>query len=419
MTTRATRRCPHLRDYHPFALAYLADSYPVWAHSRNEEPLFHIPLLNAWGVTRYDDVLEVLRDPVTYSSAKTLDVIGFRDEWQARVDKAFPPAYPGLINNDPPRHSRVRKLVQKAFTRHAVAAREAEIRSLADELIDSFASRGRAEIMHEYAAPFSIKSMSVVLGLPLDMWPQLKQWADEDVQLLNPTLEDDLRREYTDRSADWFSFLDELIQQRQAHPREDLISALISGQVDGEPALSTREIIAVAAQLIVGGHETVNNQIGLTFLQLLEHPTVLAEVSADTDLVPAVIEEAIRRRAPVRGLPRVTTREVELGGKRLPPGTHILVLFASANRDEQRFADPDAFDIHRPDIRQHLAFGRGTHFCVGDQLARLEARVTLEQFLARLPGLRLVPGQELGYVPSFIMQGLLALELEWNGRTET
>jgi cytochrome P450 len=256
--------------------------------------------------------------------------------------------------------------------------------------------------------------ISAVIGFPAQDTAQIQAWTDDVNMLWNMLAPVESRVESARRMADYTRYLQALIDDRRAHPREDLISDLVHGAngYPGVPDEYVHNMIRGAAR--VAGFDTTRDAITATVLIMLQNPDVRDRVLADpARAIPRLTEEALRRDAPHRGLFRITTREVDLGGAALPPGAPMLLLFGSGNRDETVFADPDLADLDRPNVRDHLAFGHGLHSCPGAPMARAEIRVALETLLRKLPGLRLADGYEPTYIASYFFRGLESLDITW------
>jgi cytochrome P450 len=266
----------------------------------------------------------------------------------------------------------------------------------------------------EYAAPFVQTVINAIIGFPAEDDDRVQAWTDDFVLLWNPLAPVDGKVEAAHRMADYSRYLQALVEQRRTEPRDDLISDLVHG-ANGYPGLpdeSVQNIVRGAAR--IAGFDTTRDAITSTMLAMLQHPEVAERVRTDpARTIPKLTEEVLRRDAPHRGLFRITTRETELGGTALPAGAMCLLLFGSGNRDENVFPDPDAVDLDRPNVREHLAFGTGVHVCPGAPMARAEIRVALETLLYRLPGLRLADGYEPTYIASYFFRGLERLDVTW------
>jgi cytochrome P450 len=398
----------------PHDPAHLADPYPAWKEAQSAGRPIYLQALRAWAVTNHDQVLVVIRDPVTYSSAPSdaseQDLVDLR----TIVPRACPEDFHALANTDPPTHTRIRRVAQKMLTPRAVAVYEPYVRSTCIGLIEDFIAAGKADIVQQLAIPLPLRVICHILGIDSDNWRQLKRLSDDIVRLHMPGLSPDERTELARSSAEFHDFLAELVAERRRNPQpDDLVSTLVHAG-DDVPTLTTDEIIGVITQLLIGGHETLTGLISSMSLLLADQPELTDRLRRDPALAPVLVEEVLRWRSPVKGMMRTTTKEVELGGQLLPAGARLLVLFGAANRDPSQFSCSDNFDIDRDDLSNHLAFGRGIHACIGAPLARLEARVAVEEMVTRLPGFRLASDEPLAYLPSFMVHSVAALEIEWD-----
>jgi cytochrome P450 len=408
----------HLATLDPHDPAHLADPYPAWQQAQDGGRPVYLRALRAWAVTSHDQVLAVVRDPATYSSAPS----GASERDLASLRSAVPHACPedfhALANSDPPTHTRTRRASQKMLTPKSVSVYEPYVRSVCAGLIEGFAADGRADIVRRLAVPLPLTVICHVLGIDPGSQQRLKQWSDDTVRLHMPGLSADERVGLARSSAELHDFLARLIAARRRDPRPgDLVSTLVQ-PVDGSgPALTGDEVIGVLTQLLIGGHETLTALISSMALLLARDPGLAGRLRTEPALGPTMVEETLRYYSPVKGMTRTTTRDVELGGQPIPAGARLLVLFGAANRDPVRFSCPGSFDLDRTNTSEHVAFGRGVHACIGAPLARLEALVALEQIASRLPGLRLPAGGRLTYLPSFMVYSIGALELEWDSAT--
>lgn len=409
-------RCPvvHGEEFDPSVPAQAGDPYPWLRRAQEEAPVFFFEGYGMWVVTRYADVLDVLRDTETYSSRRVLDFSKVSPDFYA----AFPDGRPDrvLVTLDPPEHTRLRKLAQKGFTPRAVASWEPEVRGLVDALIDDFHAAGHCDFVAQFADRLPVQAITRVLGAPLERWPAFFEWARDRIVMLQgaPGLDDAERQAVIDRAIAFNGWLGEFVEERRTEPRDDLASDLVNATADdGEPALSTPEVIALIGTILSAGTSTTAHFIPVALRELLRHPEDWARLRADRSLLPQAIEECLRLRSSVRGVVRTTTRPVTLGGVAIPADADIYIHYGAAQHDASEFADPEAFDIDRDDVRKHFAFGRWAHMCLGAPLARLETRVALERVLDRMPDVELVPDQAEEWVPNFLAPGLASLELRW------
>jgi cytochrome P450 len=321
-------------------------------------------------VYRYEEVAEVLRDNETFSSGIILAFFG--DALGKHV----------MLGMDEPEHRRHRALVAAAFSQKALARREQDlVERVGNELIDRFAGRGRAELVREFTFPYPSQIIAGLLGLPREDYPQFQRWS---ISLIGITV----NRERAIAAAEALrQYFIPILAARREEPRDDLISRLAHAEIDGEK-LADEEIFSFLRLLLPAGVETTYRSTGNLLFGLLSNPDQLDAVRSDRSLIPQAIEEAVRWEAPLLMFTRVATRDTELGGMRIPAGSAVMPVLGSANRDEERWKDPDRFDIFRP-AKPHIGFGYGTHVCLGMHLARLEMRVALHLLFDRLPNLRL------------------------------
>jgi cytochrome P450 len=402
-------------EFNPFYGAQLDDPYPMFARARRDEPVFYSELLKMWYVTRYDDIVAVVRDPDRFSSAEAINVpVDYTPATQHAIAASFL-SHGSLTDNDPPSHTKIRRLVNKAFTARQVADLNTRIRTIANNLIDDFVSDGHAEFVHQFSFPFPMRVILTMLGAPEDDLLKLKQWADDWVMLLlSVQLTPEQQTETIGRLLQSQDYWTDLIEQRRAQPREDLLSDLIqASQATSEP-MGLLQMVNLCSTLTLAGHETTTNLLGNCLYRLLSLPDQWRLVHEDRANIPRALEETLRRDTSVHALMRTTTEPVELNGVQLPTGARLALLFASANHDEAYFPDPTRFDLHRADSKSHLAFGHGIHHCIGAPLARLEGQISLELLIERLPGLHLTPSQKVSFVANPIHRGIKELKIEWD-----
>lgn len=392
------------------------DMADIFGLLRENDPVLYIPALNMWAVSRYDDVVVALRDHERFGHLPD-DMMGaVPADLADDLPNGYALSIPTLVNTDPPVHNRIRKLAQKSLTPRAVARYEALIRDTANGLIDGFVADGRADIAERFALPLPVTVMANILGFPDADHARFKRWILGTFELFVPTLPPERRHELALGQIELNHYLHAAIEQRRTNPGDDIISGLIrAAEGEGERSLSDLEILGIITQLTTGGFETTQGTIGLALVALCEHPDVFARVRADPSLLPAVIEETIRRYNPARGVFRVAKCDVELSGHLIPEGARIFVLVGAANHDPGQFPNPREFDIDR-DLRNHVGFGTGGHSCPGMALARLDIRIALQLLITRLPNLRLVPDQDRPLAPGFIFCTPQHLEFEWDAQ---
>jgi cytochrome P450 len=397
-------------DFNPMVSPHREDPHAFYRAAR-QRPVAFSPSIGAYMVSRYADVTAVLDDPETFSSSASLP--WFYDnppEVVAELKAGNVPETTVLVNTDPPRHQHVRALTEAGLSGARVRALLPLMHQRANELIDGFTG-GTADLVGEYADPFVQTIIGAVIGFPAEDTARVDAWTKDLNLLWNHFVPVPDRVAAARRLGDYTRYLQALIDDRRAHPRDDLISTFVHG-ADGFPGLSDDYLHNYIRGKRVAGLDTTRDAITATVLLALQDRGVRARIADDpTRTIVKVIEESLRRDAPHRGLFRITTRDVELGGTSLPKGSLLLLLFGSANRDPSAFPDPDAVDLERPNVRGHVAFGKGLHFCPGAPLARAEIRVAVETLFTRLPGLRLADGYRPTYIASYFFRGLESLRV--------
>lgn len=365
------------------------DPYPHYAALRATGPVVQHPfLLSMWLVVGFDEVLAVLNDPTTFSSA------GLGAAQQAGV---LPAAT--MLTSDPPDHERLRSVVAKAFTPRSVAALEPRVRAVVRQMLQPLADGGPFELVSGLSSPLPALMIAELLGVAAADIPEFVAWSAAIIAAVNPLTGAAAQSEATAASVSLQAYFAREAGRRRATPADDLVGRIVVANDDGR--LSEVEMLASCVLLLLGGNETTTNLITNTALALARHPDERKRVVADPALLPTAIEETLRYDPPVQGNARVTTRDVDLAGQTIPQGALITALLAAANRDPARFDDPDRFDVGR-DPNPHLSFSRGIHFCLGASLARLEARIAIEELLRVAPDYALTnPDAPLTYGPVF------------------
>ena len=413
----APAQCPHsglAADFDPWGAEYIADPYPFFARARAEEPVFYSPQTDLWMVSRYDDIWAVLRDPARFSAANALSPVSpFTPEAQRILLEGDYTLKPALTNNDPPDHTRVRGHINRAFSARRIAQLEPQIRRYTDGLIDAFVAAGRAELIHQFAYPLPIQVVFRLIGIPEEDMDQIKEWCGDRVLFIFGKVSPEEQIACAHNLVAFWRYIKDFCELRRREPQDDLTSELAAIADKDESQLSMHEVASVVMGLGFAGHETTTNMIGSSVMHLLNSGQ-WSRLSADPALVENAVEELLRFDGSVPVWRRVAKQEVVLGGVTIPAGGKLGLLLGSANRDPAHFAQPDLFDIHRADARDHLAFGKGIHFCIGAALGRLEIKITLERLAQRLPGLQITPGQAIEYVPTISFRGPKRLLVEWN-----
>jgi cytochrome P450 len=384
-------------------------SYEWYRQMRETQPVYHDPDWGAWHIFRYADVARVLSEHATFSSDES--------RYLPAEHRDTSPISSSILRMDPPRHRQLRTLVSQAFTPRMVAQLEPRIREITSGLLDQVAENGEMDVISDLAYPLPVTVIAELLGIPAELredfkrWSDVKRWSDALVSGDAETTEEE-RQALWHEIEGMFGYFTHVLDERRAHPQDDLVSALLAAEVDGE-YLSDSELLGFCGLLLVAGNETTTNLIGNMILCLDENPGVVERLRADRALVPGAIEEALRYYAPVKTIMRYTTGETTIGDQRVEAGQVIIPWFSSANRDEAEFPEADRFNIEREPNR-HLGFGRGIHFCLGAPLARLEVKTALNCMLDRMPGAWQVADVPLEPLKSFIVFGTKNLPLSWN-----
>lgn len=362
-------------EYNPFLPEVRDNPYPYYTYLRQHAPAYQVPGIGFWAISRYDDVLYVLRNPQIFSA-------GIMSYALAGDLVPVPPEAPVMLSSDPPYHTRIRKLANRAFTPRRVSSLEAHLHQVAQDLIEPMLARGECDLIHDLAIPLPVMVIAELLGIPRERYQDFKRWVDKLVSSFNTTtLTPEERIQIQQSNTELCTYLREAIETCRRHPGDNLLSDLVRAEEENQ-MLTADEVLSTALLILIGGAETTTNLLGNAILALLDHPEQLAQVQADVTLVSRVIEETLRYDAPVHWLPRQATQDVELSGTTVPAGAVVLPLYASANWDERKFPHPERFDITR-NTEGLLTFGFGIHFCLGAQLARMEANIALETLLRR------------------------------------
>ena len=397
------------------APAFKANPFPFYAQLRAEAPVFPAKLRiklptggRAWLITRYDDVLNVLKDErfakdrhnaMTPEQLKKLP-------W---IPSIFKPLEQNMLDLDSPDHTRLRALVHKAFTPRLIEQMRDQVQTLTNELLDRVEPNGHMDLIADFALPLPLTMIGRILGVPAKDNHKFHRWTktlisagtNRNLFVIIPSI------------MRFMAYLKKLIKDRRANPQNDLITALVQAK-DGSDQLSEDEILAMVFLLLIAGHETTVNLIGSGTLALLEHPDQLAKLRSEPELIKTAIEELVRYVCPVEmATERYTREDITIAGATIPRGELVLAVIGSANRDPNYFDNPDSLDITRTN-NKHLAFGHGPHFCLGASLARLEGQIAISTLIQRLPNLRLsVAPDQLRWRGTFVLRGLEALPVSF------
>jgi pimeloyl-[acyl-carrier protein] synthase len=388
----------------------LANPYPLYDRLRTEAPVHWDPFLHAWVVTRYADVVTVLHD-VRFSAQRTPTPDVLTRMGLAALSPIAQVMVQQMLFMDPPAHTRLRSLAAKAFTPRRVELLKPHIQEIVDSLLDRMQAHGRMDVIADLAYPLPAIVTAEMLGVPTSDCDQLKAWSADFATMLgnfehNPDHAPRVRRSLEEMTA----YFRAVMHRQRGGPREGLIHALVTAEHEGD-RLSEEEVIANVIITMVGGQETTTSMIGNGLLTLLRHPHQWLKLRADPSLIADAIEEMLRYESPIQYTARMTAHDLELGGQRMRRRQAVIAVLGAANRDPERFPNPDRFDIGRPDNR-HVAFGWAGHFCFGAPLARMEGRVAFETLLRRMPQLTLEP-QPLTWQENLCYRGLTALPVRF------
>jgi cytochrome P450 len=399
----------------PFDPNWVRDPYPVYAALRQSSPVHRSPF-GFWVLTRHADCLAVLRDKRASSDGRNIDDSAFPAIRDRQViagtgaGEVLAEMAPFLFR-DPPDHTRLRGLVQKAFTPRVVEELRPRVEQICAELLDAALERGTCDLVSDYAYPLPVQIIVEMLGVPAEDHAQFRVWSDALARGLDPDflLPPDAVQQRLAGILSFVQYFAGLIEQRRAHPGDDLLTRLIQAEEQGD-VLTQGELLSTCILLLVAGHETTVNLIAGGALALMDHPDQLARFRHDPAVVRSGIEEMLRYVAPVQHTGRVALEPITVGEVAIAPGEFAMLLIGSANRDPEAFDDPETFDIGRA-VNNHLGFGFGIHHCLGAPLARLEAQVALSTLVGRTRVLDRV-SDELTYKENIVLRGLAALPVD-------
>jgi cytochrome P450 len=401
-----TAEAAQLSLYHLLEPEVLADPYPLYRRLRSEDPVHWDPYLHAWVVTRYADVVTVFQ---RFSADRTPTPERLTSMGMAQLSPIARVMVKQMLFLDPPQHSRIRGLAAVAFTPRRVELLRSRIQEITDDLIDHVEGKGELEIMEDLANPLPAIVTAGLLGVPTRDHVRLKNWSQDFAEVLGNF------QHNPDRAARVLSSLEEMtayfraaVRREATAPTEGLVNALTTAEVDGD-RLTEDEVIANVIVTMVGGQETTTNLIGNGLLTLLRNPEELERLRADPALIPSAVEELLRYESPSQHTARLAPHDIELAGHLIRERQAVIAVMGAANRDPERFREPDRLDLSREDNR-HLAFGWAGHFCFGAPLARIEGQIAFATLLRRMPHLRLQPGP-ISWRQNLGLRGLSALRV--------
>lgn len=390
---------PNLTD----ATFYAGDPYPTYAWLRANAPVYWDAASRLWVLSKWEDVVATSKNAEVFSAAQ-----GVLPETDTPVS---------IVCMDDPRHNRLRKLVNRGFTPRMVGLLEPQVRKLADELIDAVLPHGRCDLVRDLAVPLPLYIIAEMLGIRREDFARFHDWSDRLIAVAG-NYDDPVK--LADSSCaymEYGTYLKEVFENRRVCPKDDLVSILVAAQQDGmlaedEEAMENDEIVMFMTLLLVAGNETTRNAISGGMLALMEHPEERERLRRHPELIDTAVEEILRWVSPIVCFRRTATRDTGIRGQAIRTGDRVLMLYQSANRDADVFAEPDRFDVGR-DPNPHVAFGIGTHFCLGANLARMELRVMIPALLERLADVRLAPGAVPVREASTLVRGIASLPVEF------
>jgi cytochrome P450 len=395
---------PTLSLYQLLDPEVLANPYPLYHRLRSEDPVHWDPFLHKWVLTRYADVVVALQrfSAKCAPTPEQLNLMGM-----GVLSPAAQVMVQQMLFMDPPAHTRIRSLAAKAFTPRRVEVLRGHIEDIVDGMLDEVAVKGEMDVIADLAAPLPATVTGELLGVPRADRDQLKAWSEDFAELLgNFQLNPDRVPRVLRSIEALVGYFHDAVRNDRERPRDGLIHALVTAEIDGD-RLTDEEIVANTIVTMVGGQETTTNLIATGLLTLFRHPDQLRRLRADLSLVPSAVEELLRYEAPSQQTTRIAPEDVEIGGKRIKRGQSVIVVMGAANRDPERFPDPDRLDIGRPDNR-HVAFGWAGHFCFGAPLGRIEGQIAFRKIMERFPNLELAPGP-ITWRNNLGLRGLTAL----------
>ncbi len=394
--------------YHLLDPEVLANPYPLYHRLRSEDPVHWDPFLHAWVVTRYSDVINIFQH---FSANRTPTP----EQLTALGLSSLTPLAEVMVHQmlflDPPMHGRVRGLASKAFTARRVEVLRTHIHEVTKSLLDAVQDRGHMDILKDFAIPLPAIITAEMLGVPTSDWPQLTVWSADFAQVLGNFQHNPERAPQVIKSLEaMIAYFRAAIKEQQQHPRDGLINALLNAEIDGD-RLTEEEVVANTIVTMVGGQETTTNLIGNGILTLLRHRDQMEKLKADLTLIPSAVEELLRYESPSQHTARLAPDDVMLGEKLIRKRQAVIAVMGAANRDPERFPDPDRLDICRLDNR-HVAFAWASHFCFGAPLARIEGQAAFEHIVRRMPNLELEPGP-ITWRENLGLRGLTALHVKF------
>lgn len=408
----ASSGCPVHHGYQPFEQS---DPFPAYAALRAEEPVMFDERIGYWVVTRYDDIKAVFEDWETFSSENAQAPVRERGAEAKRImEEGGFTAYSGLSARVPPEHTRIRKVVAKAFTPRRYKALEPAIRANVVRLLEQMLARDdhTGDLVRDLAYDVPTITILTLIGADVSQVDTYKRWSDSRAAMTWGDLSDEEQVPHAHNLVDYWQECLRLVAEAHATERDSLVGDLVRMQAEGDP-ITDHEIASICYSLLFAGHETTTTLISNALRVLLSHPDQWHQVVENPKLVAGAIDEVLRFSPSIVGWRRRATKDAVIAGVSIPQGADILLLMGSANRDDTRFPDPDVFDVSRANAREHLAFGYGIHYCLGNLLAKLQAKVAVEEVARLAPGLRIVDPDAIEYGHNLSFRAPVAVPVTW------
>ena len=413
----ATTQCPVQTpgDHHGYEPFAMDDPFPAYAALRAEAPVHFDERTGYWVVTRYADVRRVFEDWETFSSENAQAPVRQRGAEAKRImDEGGFTAYSGLSARVPPEHTRIRKVVGKAFTPRRYKALEPTIRENVRTALTAMLARPerRGDLLRDLAYDVPTITILTLIGADVAMVPTYKTWSDSRAAMTWGDLTDEEQIPHAHHLVAYWQECQRLVADAHEHDRDSLVGDLVRAQRDGDP-ITDHEIASVCYSLLFAGHETTTTLISNTLRVLLGHRDQWDLVREDPTRIAGAVDEVLRFSPSIVAWRRKALKDAEVGGQAIPAGAELLLVMGSANRDEERFPDADTFDVTRPNAREHLSFGYGIHYCLGNMLAKLQTRIAVEEVAALAPGLRLVEDEPIRFGPNLSFRAPLSVPVTW------
>jgi cytochrome P450 len=420
-TASRHERCPVVgaatSEYNPMMPPHRDDPYPYYRLARMDHSVSYNALLGMWVITRYEDIKSALSDSAHYSSRCAVPGLAQNPPDVLRILEKGVPEGRLLIQQDPPKHSNYRNVVNRAFAGHRINALRPQMRAVADKLIEELIGEGAADLVAQFADEYICQVSAIALGAPVGDAARIRKWDADVFVLLDATAEIDAKKRAAAGFIEYQRYFVDLINERRSEPRDDLLSALICAAEQADIPLPFVDLVTQCWEFFTAGLHTPRDALTSAILNMLADDRQYWEQACkEPDKISVIVEETLRRNGPLKGVSRETTDPVELGGATLPAGATLFLLLGSGNRDEREFHEPDRFEPMRSDVRKHLSFGSGIHLCPGANLARSEIRVALTALTENIPEMTLAEQFTPSYVPAFFFHGLERLDVVWSGR---